>query len=68
MTDKEKIENGEQVHCWICKEVFERETLTWRYCNNCEKGFCEDAHGRFRGKKGFCLACDTTFRRLAGCN
>jgi protein-arginine kinase activator protein McsA len=35
MTDKEKIEKGEYVDCWLCKDVFARIQQTGRYCSKC---------------------------------
>lgn len=57
MTDKEKIEAGEWVDCWLCKEALRLRTETSRYCYKCERGFCP-MHGSFR-KNGpaFCMIC-----------
>ncbi len=57
-TDKEKIINGEWVNCWICKNIFRRRRETKRYCDECEKAFCEGEHGSFAQKgRGLCIAC-----------
>ena len=52
------IEAGEWAECWICRDVFKRQTKTKRYCKHCEKGFCEGNHGTFEGHGiGVCLGC-----------
>lgn len=61
MTDKEKIDAGKWVNCYICKELFKRKRQTKRYCKHCQKGFCEGEHGTFQGGKfGICIQCYTT--------
>ncbi len=54
-TDKERIENNEWVNCWICETAFRRKRETLRYCNVCERGFCEGEHGNFAYGKGTCV-------------
>ena len=54
---KELIAAGEWADCWICEEVFRRRRQTKRYCNNCERGFCEGEHGNFSHNVGKCIAC-----------
>ena len=57
-TDREKIENGTGVPCRICDSVFRRIRITWRYCAECNRGFCEGEHGSFaRGGRGTCVQC-----------
>jgi hypothetical protein len=55
-TDKDKIEKHIWVPCRMCIELFMRVRLTGRYCNNCERAFCEGEHGTFR-KVGVCARC-----------
>jgi hypothetical protein len=57
MTDKEKIEKGEYVDCWLCKDVFARIQQTGRYCSKCGRGFCEGQHGSFSHGTGRCIIC-----------
>jgi hypothetical protein len=54
---KEQIEAGKWVDCWICSEVFGRRRQTARYCNTCERGFCEGEHGSFAHSVGKCVIC-----------
>ena len=63
-TDKEKIlEKRPWVNCYICEEIFLRKRETKRYCNTCERGFCEGEHGSFAGRKvGHCIVCDTRLK------
>ena len=57
-TDRQKIEDGFAVPCRICESAFGRVRLTWRYCAECNKGFCEGEHGNFaRGGRGSCIQC-----------
>lgn len=56
-TDKQLILDGKWVDCWICKEVFRRRRQTTRYCNTCERGFCEGEHGNFSHNVGKCVVC-----------
>lgn len=54
--DKEKIGEGFAVPCRICEEVFSRIRLTWRYCEDCGRAFCEGEHGTFAfHNRGRCL-------------
>ncbi len=56
--DRQKIEEGSAVPCRICENVFRRIRLTWRYCADCNQGFCEGEHGTFaRGGRGSCVQC-----------
>lgn len=59
MSDKAKIKQDKDwVDCYICHDVFKRRRETARYCNICEKGFCEGEHGTFEGGKfGICIRC-----------
>jgi hypothetical protein len=54
-TDKDRIEKGKWVNCWICETVFRRKRETKRYCSVCERGFCEGEHGSFAFHKGTCI-------------
>jgi hypothetical protein len=56
-TAKSRIERGEWADCWICLEVFRRRRQTMRYCNSCERGFCEGEHGTFARNIGQCIIC-----------
>ena len=57
-SDKERIESGEWVTCYICEHVFKRKRETARYCYHCHQGFCEGEHGTFEGGKiGVCIKC-----------
>lgn len=57
-TDRNKIEEGTAVPCRICEEAFRRLRLTYRYCAECGRGFCEGEHGNFAGtKRGRCVRC-----------
>jgi hypothetical protein len=57
-TDKAKINSGSWVPCRICWDVFGRLNLTARYCDSCERGFCEGNHGNFTGgRAGVCVRC-----------
>ena len=57
-TDRQKIENDVAVPCRICVGVFRRIRLTWRYCSECNKAFCEGEHGTFaRAGRGTCVQC-----------
>lgn len=59
-TAGERIRNdGSWERCWICRDVFQRETKTRRYCASCDSAFCEGDHGSFAGGRGLCLGCDT---------
>ena len=58
MDDKEKINEGDWVNCYICEQVFKRKRETKRYCNDCKRGFCEGEHGTFEGGKvAYCVKC-----------
>lgn len=54
---KERIEEGKWADCWLCTEVFRRRRQTARYCQWCERGFCEGEYGSFAYGKGTCLIC-----------
>lgn len=56
-TAKQLIEAGEWADCWICTEVFRRRRQTKRYCQKCERGFCEGEHGNFSHTVARCVAC-----------
>jgi len=56
-TAKQLIEGGKWADCWICADVFRRRRQTRRYCNQCERGFCEGEHGNFAYKIGKCIIC-----------
>ena len=56
-TAKQLIEAEEWADCWICTEVFRRRRQTMRYCQKCERGFCEGEHGNFSHNVGRCIAC-----------
>jgi len=58
-TDKAKIQRRfEPQPCRICMDVFARVRLSWRYCNRCERAFCEGEHGAlFGGSQGVCVRC-----------
>jgi hypothetical protein len=59
-TDKTKIRRHEHeyVPCRICREVFQRIRLTLRYCDKCERAFCEGEHGNFAGGgTALCVRC-----------
>ena len=44
--------------CRICQEVFLRIRLTARYCNTCERAFCEGEHDNFVGRgPAVCVRC-----------
>jgi hypothetical protein len=61
--DKTKIDGGSGVPCRICEAMFGRETLTFRYCAQCKRGFCEGVHGSYSqiGKAvGICVVCHLT--------
>ena len=59
-TDKEKIFEGQEVDCHICKTAFNRIRKTSSYCQVCKRGFCEE-HGNFRGRRGgMCILCGMT--------
>lgn len=60
-TDKHIITvDKEWADCYICEDVFLRKRKTKRYCNSCDKGFCEGEHGSFTGGRvGICLICNT---------
>jgi len=63
MNDKEKIERGKFVNCYICENMFLRIRQTKRYCNKCENGFCEGEHGSFTGGNiGVCVCCNTKLK------
>jgi hypothetical protein len=58
LDDKEKIETGSWVNCWICESVFRRRRETKRYCANCKQGCCEGEHGTFAQRPVFkCIIC-----------
>jgi len=63
-TDKDRIEKGKWVNCWICETVFRRKRETKRYCSVCERGFCEGEHGSFAFHKGTCIICGAQRRPL----
>lgn len=57
-TDKKKIEQYIWVPCRICWGIFNRVRLTARYCQTCERVFCEGEHGSFAGKgPAVCVRC-----------
>jgi hypothetical protein len=58
-TDKDKIQkDATWLPCRICKVVYLRVRLTARYCNTCERAFCEGEHGSFGGGgPGVCIRC-----------
>jgi hypothetical protein len=57
-TDRDKILAGAWVPCRICKEIFARVRLTARFCNNCNRAFCEGEHGSFTGGgPAMCVRC-----------
>jgi hypothetical protein len=57
-TDKEKIGAGAWIPCRVCWDVFMRLRLTARFCDNCERAFCEGEHGNFTGgSRGVCVRC-----------
>lgn len=59
--DQKKINNGHAVPCRICSDFFARETLTFRYCIDCKRAFCEGIHGSFsqvaKSPIGKCVVC-----------
>lgn len=56
--DNEKIAAGYLVPCRICEIVFARIRLTWRFCADCGKAFCDGEHGRFvNGRQAYCIHC-----------
>jgi hypothetical protein len=56
-TDKDRIEAGQWVDCYICSVVYMRKRETKRYCRTCKRGFCEGEHGTFQGGPGTCVRC-----------
>lgn len=56
-TARQVIEEGGWADCWICSEVFRRRRETRRYCQTCERGFCEGEHGNFSRGFGQCIIC-----------
>jgi hypothetical protein len=38
VSDKDKIEAGKWVNCYLCESVFHRKRETKRYCMDCKKG------------------------------
>jgi hypothetical protein len=59
-SDKKKIlEGGHWVPCRICEGAFRRIRFTARYCDTCERAFCEGEHGNFaaQSRKGRCTSC-----------
>ncbi len=56
-TAKDTIKGGGWVNCWICEDVFRRRRETKRYCNKCQRGFCEGEHGNFSRGVGMCIIC-----------
>lgn len=57
MGAKETIESTGWVNCWICEKAFARKRETARYCNRCDRGYCEGEHGNFAYGKGTCVIC-----------
>jgi hypothetical protein len=53
---REMIVQTGWVNCWVCEEVFRRRRETARYCQHCDRGFCEGEHGTFHGR-GTCIIC-----------
>ena len=64
--DVGRIGHGEGVPCRVCATIFQRLRLTWRYCAQCRRAFCEGEHGNFAGGRGLCVRCysDTTGQLL----
>ena len=63
-TDRAKIEDGIGVPCRICCAAFRRIRITWRYCAECNRAFCEGEHGNFaRGGRGTCVQVWSAFIR-----
>ncbi len=57
-SDEDKIKRETiAVPCRICWDAFSRVRLTWRYCAECHKGFCEGEHGNFARGRGTCVIC-----------
>ena len=54
---KELIAQDKWADCWICADAFRRRRQTKRYCQVCERGFCEGEHGNFAHGVGKCIAC-----------
>ena len=60
-TDETRIRQDRQaVPCRICSDLFGRESLTFRYCTKCKRGFCDGIHGSYSqiGQAvGVCVVC-----------
>lgn len=63
-TDKERILDDEEwVNCYICEQIYLRKRETLRYCNTCERGFCEGEHGTFSGRgPAHCIVCTPSLK------
>lgn len=55
---KQLIESGKPARCEICWHVFERISLTYRYCHQCKAGICDGTHGNYENGRWLCLACN----------
>lgn len=58
-SDQQKIlEDKLWVRCRICRSMFLRIRLTARFCNTCQRAFCEGEHGSFTGRgPAVCVRC-----------
>ena len=57
LSDKDKINEGEWVNCYICEDAFRRKRETKRYCNDCHRGACQGEHGNFAYNVFKCVIC-----------